>query len=125
MLSHETGHRRRAGRGRAAHCRGVELGWDQLDPGQLHRRLSPAGNSVRPILVAALRANVTFLVGIEEARVPEALQIIRENCRERSRYLTPVLPTAEPGDFLAAFPVEVQVGGATVFVVPVDSFEKI
>lgn len=45
--------------------------------------------------------------------------------RERSRYLTPVMPSAEPNDFLAAFPVEVQVGGATVFVVPVDSFEKI
>jgi hypothetical protein len=28
-------------------------------------------------------------------------------------------------DLMAAFPVEVQVGGATVFVVPVDSFEKI
>jgi uncharacterized protein YaaQ len=71
------------------------------------------------------QGNVTMLVGIEDARVPEAVQIIRENCRERSRYLTPVLPTAEPGDLLAAFPVEVQVGGATVFVVPVDQFEKI
>jgi uncharacterized protein YaaQ len=71
------------------------------------------------------QGNVTLLVGIDDARVPEALQIIRDNCRERSRYLTPVLPTAEPGEFLTAFPVEVQVGGATVFVVPVDSFEKI
>jgi uncharacterized protein YaaQ len=71
------------------------------------------------------QGNVTILVGIDEARVPEAVRIIRENCRERSRYLSPVLPTADPGDFLAAFPVEVQVGGATVFVVPVDSFEKI
>ena len=71
------------------------------------------------------QGNVTLLVGVDEEKVPEAVQIIRENCRERSRYLTPVMPTAEPGDFMAAFPVEVQVGGATVFVVPVDSFEKI
>jgi len=71
------------------------------------------------------QGNVTILVGIDEAKVPDALEIIRENCRERSRYLSPVMPTAEPGDFLAAFPIEVQVGGATVFVVPVDSFEKI
>ena len=71
------------------------------------------------------QGNVTILVGIEDAKVADAVQIIRESCRERSRYLTPALPTAEPGDFLAAFPVEVQVGGATVFVVPVDSFEKI
>jgi uncharacterized protein YaaQ len=71
------------------------------------------------------QGNVTLLMGVDEERVPEVLEIIRENCRERSRFLTPVLPSAEPGDFLAAFPVEVQVGGATVFVVPVDSFEKI
>jgi uncharacterized protein YaaQ len=71
------------------------------------------------------QGNVTLLVGVDEEKVPETLQIIRENCRERSRYMTPVMPTAEPGDFMAAFPVEVQVGGATVFVVPVDSFEKI
>jgi uncharacterized protein YaaQ len=71
------------------------------------------------------QGNVTLLVGVDEAKVPSAVQIIRENCRERTRYLTPVMPTAEPGDFMAAFPVEVQVGGATVFVVPVDSFEKI
>jgi uncharacterized protein YaaQ len=71
------------------------------------------------------QGNVTLLIGVEEARVADAVQIIRENCRERSHYLTPALPTAQPGDYLAAFPVEVQVGGATVFVVPVDSFEKI
>jgi uncharacterized protein YaaQ len=71
------------------------------------------------------QGNVTLLVGVDEEKVPETLQIIRDNCRERSRYLTPVMPVAEPGDFMTAYPVEVQVGGATVFVVPVDSFEKI
>ena len=71
------------------------------------------------------QGNVTILAGIDEAKVQAAVQIIRQNCRERSRYLSPVLPAADPGDFLAAFPIEVQVGGATVFVVPVDSFEKI
>ena len=71
------------------------------------------------------QGNVTILAGIDDAKVADAVQIIRDNCHERSRYLSPVLPTADPGDFLAAFPVEVQIGGATVFVVPVDSFDKI
>jgi uncharacterized protein YaaQ len=31
----------------------------------------------------------------------------------------------KPGEFFMAFPVEVEVGGATVFVMSVDSFEKI
>ena len=91
-----------------------------------------AGNQrKRPYSIAgapedAIRSGyLELLVGVDTAKVPEALQIIRENCRERSRFLTPVMPSTEPGDFLAAFPVEVAVGGATVFVVPVDSFEKI
>ena len=71
------------------------------------------------------QGNVTLLIGVEDDHVPQALKIIRENCHERSRYLTPVAPLAEPGEIFMAYPVEVQVGGATVFVVPVDSFEKI
>ncbi|TMD20284.1 MAG: hypothetical protein E6I98_05245 [Chloroflexi bacterium] len=71
------------------------------------------------------QGNVTFLIGVEDTRVTEAVEVIRENCRERSRYLTPMPPVPEPGEFFMPYPVEVQVGGATVFVVPVDSFEKI
>ena len=71
------------------------------------------------------QGNVTFLIGVEDSRVNEAVQAIRDNCRERSRYLTPMPPVPEPGELFMPYPVEVQVGGATVFVVPVDSFEKI
>jgi len=71
------------------------------------------------------RGNATLLIGVDDGHVASALDLIRENCHERSRHLTPVPPLAEPGEFFMAFPVEVQVGGATVFVVPVDSFEKI
>jgi uncharacterized protein YaaQ len=71
------------------------------------------------------QGNVTLLIGVEEAQLKSALKVIHENCHERSRYLTPVPPLAEPGEFFMAYPVEVQVGGATVFVVPVDSYEKI
>lgn len=71
------------------------------------------------------QGNVTLLIGVDDDRVPAALMIIQENCKERTRYMTPVPPLAEPGEFVMAYPVEVQVGGATVFVVPVDSFEKI
>jgi uncharacterized protein YaaQ len=70
------------------------------------------------------QGNVTLLIGVEDSNLQEALRIIRENCHQRSRYTTPVPPLAEPGEFFMAYPVEVEVGGATVFVVPVDSFEK-
>ena len=71
------------------------------------------------------QGNVTLLIGVDDEKVPETLKVIRDNCRERSRFMNPVMPVSEPGDFLTAFPVEVQVGGATVFVVPVDSFGKV
>jgi uncharacterized protein YaaQ len=71
------------------------------------------------------QGNVTLLMGVDESQVAVALEVIRENCKERSRYLTPAPPLADPGEMFLAYPVEVQVGGATVFVVPVDSFEKI
>jgi uncharacterized protein YaaQ len=31
----------------------------------------------------------------------------------------------EPGEFLLPYPLEVEVGGATVFVVPVERFERL
>ena len=71
------------------------------------------------------QGNVTFLIGVEDTRVTEAVDVIRENCRERSRYLTPMPPVPEPGEFFMPYPLEVEVGGATVFVLPVERFERI
>ena len=89
------------------------------DKGISSTRISSSGGFLQ-------QGNATLLIGVDPSQVETALEVIRENCKERSRYLTPVLPLAEPGEmFLAAYPVEVQVGGATVWVVPVESFEKI
>lgn len=69
--------------------------------------------------------NVTLFSGIEDDRIEEVLQLLRENCRTRSEYMNPMPPLVEPGDFFVPYPVEVQVGGATVFIVNVDRFEKL
>ncbi|MFI5281533.1 MAG: cyclic-di-AMP receptor [Candidatus Dormibacterales bacterium] len=71
------------------------------------------------------QGNVTLMIGVSDTQVQDALRIIRENCHERSRYVTSAPAVAEPGEAFSAYPVEVEVGGATVFVVPVDTFEKI
>jgi uncharacterized protein YaaQ len=88
------------------------------DKGISSTRISSSGGFLQ-------QGNVTLLLGVDESQVEVALEVIRETCKERSRYLTPAPPLAEPGEMFLAYPVEVQVGGATVFVVPVDSFEKI
>ena len=71
------------------------------------------------------QGNATLLIGVEEERVDLVVQLIRENCRERNRYLTPMPPMVEPGEMFMPFPVEVQVGGATIFVLPVEKFERL
>ena len=71
------------------------------------------------------QGNVTLFIGVEEAQVDAALKVVHDNCHERSRFLTPVPTLAEPSELFMAYPVEVSVGGATVFVVSVDSFQKI
>jgi uncharacterized protein YaaQ len=68
--------------------------------------------------------NVTVLVGAEDERVPEVLRIVKQNCYSRTQYVNPLLPIMEPGEFYVPNPVEVRVGGATVFVLNVRRFER-
>lgn len=71
-----------------------------------------------------LRAgNTTFMIGTEDERINEALQIINANCKIREQMVTPVSPMGGTTDSYIPFPVEVQVGGAAVFVLPVERFE--
>jgi len=69
--------------------------------------------------------NVTLMTGIDDDRIEEVLGLIKENCRTRSEFMNPMPPLVEPGDFFVPYPVEAQVGGATVFIMNVDRFEKL
>jgi uncharacterized protein YaaQ len=71
-----------------------------------------------------LRAgNTTFLIGTENERIDEVLKIINQNCKVREQLVTPSSPMGGTTDSYIPFPVEVQVGGATVFVLPIERFE--
>ena len=71
-----------------------------------------------------LRAgNTTFMIGIEDDRVQDVLEVIRLNCKVRDQLVTPVTPMGGTTDSYIPFPVEVQVGGAAVFIMPVERFE--
>ncbi len=66
--------------------------------------------------------NTTILVGTDDPRVDEVLSIIEKHSKKR----TQMVPTTNYGTTTyASFPVEVTVGGATVFVMSVDRYEKI
>lgn len=67
--------------------------------------------------------NTTFLIGVDDEKVEDVMRIIRSNCRVRDQLVTPVSPMGGTTDSYIPFPVEVQVGGAAVFIIPVDRFE--
>lgn len=69
--------------------------------------------------------NVTVLVGVEDDDVPDVLRIIKQNCYTRTQYVNPLLPIMKPGEVYVPNPVEVQVGGATVFILNVLRMERI
>ncbi len=70
-------------------------------------------------------SNVTVLIGVQEAYTAEVLRIIKQSCHARTRFVNPLMPIVEPGEFYVASPIEVEVGGATVFVLNVDRYERI
>jgi uncharacterized protein YaaQ len=66
--------------------------------------------------------NTTIMIGIDDHRVDEALRIIEDQCQHRKQLISPVSPLGGNADSYIPYPVEVEVGGATVFVLPVDGF---
>jgi uncharacterized protein YaaQ len=71
------------------------------------------------------QGNATILVGVEENQVDAVLELISANCHARRQFVNPMPPIMEPGEFYMPYPVEVEVGGATVFVLPVERFERL
>jgi uncharacterized protein YaaQ len=71
------------------------------------------------------QSNATVIVGVEDAQVDEVITIVRENCNARTQVVNPMPPIMEPGEFFMPYPLEVEVGGATVFVLPVERFERL
>ncbi len=71
------------------------------------------------------QSNATVLIGVEDERVEDVLGIVRDNCHARTQLVNPMPPIMEPGEFFMPYPLEVEVGGATVFVVPVERFERL
>jgi uncharacterized protein YaaQ len=68
--------------------------------------------------------NATVFIGTQEENLQEILDIIRQNCHTRSQFVNPLPPVMEPGEMYLPNPVEVEVGGATVFVLDVAQFER-
>jgi uncharacterized protein YaaQ len=69
-----------------------------------------------------LRGNTTLIVGVADDQLESVLEIIRTVCRRR-RKLIPQPSTEIPSS--VSLPIEVEIGGAIIFVVDVDRFVRI
>jgi len=69
--------------------------------------------------------NTTLFVGTEDHQVSTVISIIKRTCHTREQLVTPLAPVSGPSDSYVPYPVEVQVGGATIFVLPVERLEKV
>ena len=71
------------------------------------------------------QSNATIIVGVEDDKVADVMAIVRETCTSRTQIVNPMPPIMEPGEFFLPYPLEVEVGGATVFVLPVERSERL
>ena len=73
-------------------------------------------------------ANLMAVSNITEEEIDTVLDVIRKTCRTRKRYINPLPSGAEPAHLsmaAPAYPLEVIVGGATVFMIDVAQFERL
>jgi len=97
------------------------------DAGALTKSLAQAGYGVTHVKSAGgflRKQNATVFAGVPDRDVDRVLEIIRDRCHSRTEQVSPLPPVVEPGEVYMPYPMEVEVGGATVFVVDVVRFEK-
>ena len=76
-----------------------------------------------------LRAgNTTLLIGVDDEKMHTVMSIIEDECKSRKQMTSAPSTMGSMGGMpgaAASYPVEVTVGGATVFVLSVDQFIKL
>ena len=72
-----------------------------------------------------MAGNTTFLICSENDKVDEIIAIIKQHSHKRKEVITSAADTYGGMGFTAGVPVEVFVGGATIFVTDIERFEKV
>ena len=96
------------------------------DSGAVSSALTREGFSVTKLATTGgflMAGNTTFLVGTEDEKVDEVIGIIGAHSKKRTQ-MVPSSASYGVGMY-TSFPVEVQVGGATIFVLDVAQFTKL
>lgn len=70
------------------------------------------------------QGNTTLLIGVEDHIVPKVIETLKKFSQRRTRYM-PMATGAAPNGMALYNYIEVEVGGATAFILDVDHFEQI
>ena len=96
------------------------------DAGAVSASLTKEGYQITKLATTGgflLSGNTTFICGTEDDKVYKAIEIIG-NCSKKRKQMVPSSASYGLGMY-TSFPVEVTVGGATVFVTDVEQFKKL
>lgn len=68
--------------------------------------------------------NTTLMIGVEKERV-EVIGLIKDVCQKRTEVVASPSPLTGGTGVYMQYPIEVEVGGATIFVIDVDQFLRV
>lgn len=89
-----------------------------LQGGHKFTKISTTGGFLRD-------GNVTLLIGADDNDVDDVVSIVRDSCKTREQMVSMPPPDVMPAGSYIPSPVRVAVGGAVIFVVDVEKFERI
>ena len=69
--------------------------------------------------------NTTLFVGIPKEKVDAVVEIIKDVCKTTKKMSMINPPVSNIPDSMISYPVEITVGGATIFVLDVDQYFKV
>ena len=99
------------------------------DAGRLVSELMDNGFGVTKLATTGgfLRAgNSTLISGVADEKLDEAIAIIEKTCKSREQITASTTPMhGGSGGVYVPYPIHVTVGGATVFVLEVETFLKV
>jgi uncharacterized protein YaaQ len=70
------------------------------------------------------QGNTTLLAGVDEEKVEAAVDVFKQTSHRRRRYMPMATGAAPDGVALYNY-IEVEVGGATIFILNVEHFEQV
>ncbi|WP_295156855.1 cyclic-di-AMP receptor [uncultured Ruminococcus sp.] len=70
-----------------------------------------------------MAGNTTFMICCEDAQVDTVIEVLKEHSRKRKQFVPSSVISEPHGD--QSVPVEVAIGGATIFVTDIERFEQV